>query len=95
MSRDKPGTSDATDADINERKVLRQQSRKIFYNVYMFLKKLSSDDKHANTDFWKTQEQTVQACGSFIPDSKWIFSSRPHMRDSDYHLEINAYSFKV
>jgi hypothetical protein len=30
----------------------------------------------------------------FIPESKWIFRPRPEMRDSDYHLEMNADSFK-
>jgi hypothetical protein len=30
----------------------------------------------------------------FIPESKWIFRSRPHMRDSDYHSDMNANSFK-
>jgi transposase len=30
----------------------------------------------------------------FIPESKWIFHSRPQMRDSDYHSEVNADSFK-
>jgi hypothetical protein len=39
-SRDKPGSSDASDADINQRDVLRWQSRKFIYNV-RFLNKLS------------------------------------------------------
>jgi hypothetical protein len=26
----------------------------------------------------------------FIPESKWIFRSRPQMRDSNYHSEMNA-----
>jgi hypothetical protein len=30
----------------------------------------------------------------FIPESKWTFRSRPQMRDSDYHSEMNADSFK-
>jgi hypothetical protein len=64
MSRDKPGTSDATDADLNRREVLCRQSRQIIYNVYTFLKKLSSDDERANTDFSKTRELTVEACGT-------------------------------
>jgi hypothetical protein len=63
MSRDKPGTSDATDADINKREVLHQQSRQIIYIVYKFLKKLSDDDC-AKMDFSKMQELTVQACGT-------------------------------
>jgi hypothetical protein len=63
-SRDKPGTSDATDADINKREVLWRQSRQIIYNVYTFLKKLSSDDERAKTHFSKTRELTVQACGT-------------------------------
>jgi hypothetical protein len=64
MSRDKPGTSDATDADINKREVLRWQSRQIIYDVYTFLKKMSSDDERAKMDFSKTQELAVQACGT-------------------------------
>jgi hypothetical protein len=63
MSHDKPGTSDATNAVINKREVLRRQSRQIVYNVYTFLKKLRSDNEHTETDFSKTQELTVQACG--------------------------------
>jgi hypothetical protein len=54
MSRDKPGTSDATDADINKREVLRRQSRQIIYNLYTFIKKLSSVDERAQIDFLKT-----------------------------------------
>jgi hypothetical protein len=64
MSRDKPGTSDATDADINKREVLHRQ-RKIACNVYTCLKKLWTDDERAKADFWKTQELTVQACGTY------------------------------
>jgi hypothetical protein len=64
MSRDKPVTSDVTDADINKHQVLRQQSRKIIHNIYTFLKKLSSEDEHAKTNFSKTQQLTVQACGT-------------------------------
>jgi hypothetical protein len=30
----------------------------------MFLKKLSSDDEHTKTDFWKIEELTGQACGT-------------------------------
>jgi hypothetical protein len=36
ISRDKPDTGDATDADINERQVLCRQSRKIIYSVNTF-----------------------------------------------------------
>jgi hypothetical protein len=62
MSRDKPGTSDATDADINKCEVLCRQSRPIIYNVYTFLKK--SDDERAETDLSKTWKLTVQTCGT-------------------------------
>jgi hypothetical protein len=58
MPRDKPGTSDATDADVNKREVLRRQSRQIIHKMYPFSKKLS-DDERAKTDFSKTQELTV------------------------------------
>jgi hypothetical protein len=63
-SCDKPGTNNTTDADVTEREVLRRQSRKIIYNVFTFLKKLSSDDERAKTDFPKTQQLTVQTCGT-------------------------------
>jgi hypothetical protein len=46
----------------------------------------------------KGRRLTVCHAGSaktgFIPESKWIFRSRPKMRDSDYHSEMNANSFK-
>jgi hypothetical protein len=53
VSLDKPGTSDATDTDVNKGDVLRRP-RKIIYNMYTFLKKLSSDYEHAKTDLLKT-----------------------------------------
>jgi hypothetical protein len=65
MSRYKSGTSDATDADINKREVLRRQSEQFIYNVHTFLKKSSSDDERAKTDFSKKRELTVQACGTY------------------------------
>jgi hypothetical protein len=72
MSREEPGTSDAADGDINTCIVLCQQSRKILYNVHTFLKKLSSDDKCAKTDFLKTWVLTTQAYT--IKAVLWIYS---------------------
>jgi hypothetical protein len=37
---------------------------------------------------------TGSAKTGFIPESKWIFRSRPQKQDSDYHSEMNADSFK-
>jgi hypothetical protein len=62
MSHDKTGTSDATAADISKCVILCWQSRKIAYNVHTFLKKFSSVDENAKTDFSKAWELTVQPC---------------------------------
>jgi hypothetical protein len=58
MSCDKPGTSDATDAYLNKREVLRRQSRQIIHNMYKFLNSMSSDYERAETDYSKTWELT-------------------------------------
>ena len=56
------GPSGESDFTIHKREVIRGQSRKIIYNVYHFLKKLSSPEYRESIDFSKTQELTVLAC---------------------------------
>jgi hypothetical protein len=57
ISGDKSDTSDAADADINKRVVLILHiRRKILTMCMRFLKKLSSDNERAKTDFSKTRK---------------------------------------
>lgn len=51
MSRDKHGSSDATDVDINKTKVLRRQGKRV--NMYKFLRNMSPDDECAKAVFSK------------------------------------------
>lgn len=56
------GPSNESDFTLHKCEIIRGQSRRIIYNVYNFLKKLSSPAYRQTIDFSKTQELTIEAC---------------------------------
>ena len=63
MSLSKPTTSRPTSERKIKGKVIHKQGRNIIFNVYNFLKELSSSEVREKTHFARSQELTAKACG--------------------------------